>query len=200
MYRKGIKRLLDIAASLFLLPFLFPVCLVLCLLIWIEDGASPFYNAERLGKNGSVFHMYKLRTMQKNAPDLRNPDGSTFNAEDDPRLTRSGKWVRKYSLDELPQVLNILKGDMSFIGPRPDLPSQKALYEGNEAQKLSVRPGLTGYAQAYGRNAIPWKKRIQLDIYYANHITFLLDAKILLKTVSVVIKTENIYTSKGREM
>ena len=144
--------------------------------------------------------MYKLRTMKQNAPDLRNLDGSAYSADNDPRLTRSGKWIRKYSLDELPQVLNILKGDMSFIGPRPDLASQRHLYEENEEEKLSVRPGLTGYAQGHGRNANAWKERIQMDIYYVRHMSFLGDIKILYKTIGSVIKAENVYMVKNKEI
>lgn len=164
-----------------------------------DDPGAPFYNGKRLGKNGKIFKMYKLRTMKQNMPDLRNPDGSTYNAEDDYRLTRVGRFLRKYSLDELPQILNVLKGDMSFVGPRPDLPSQEALYEGNEADRLAVLPGITGYAQATCRNAVPWKERIQLDIYYIEHLSFSMDLKILIKTVGSVLGAENIYTDTAQK-
>lgn len=196
MYRSCIKRLLDLFFSLCLLPLIFPVCLVLCLMIAAEDKGTPFYNAARLGKDGKVFHMFKLRTMKQNAPDIRNSDGSTYSGEDDPRLTVCGRWIRKFSLDELPQILNIIKGDMSFIGPRPDLPSQKQFYEGNESEKLSVKPGLTGYAQAYGRNANAWKDRIKLDIFYVRNLSFWLDIKILIRTVFTVLRAENVFTPK----
>lgn len=196
MYRSFLKRFFDIFFALCLLPFMFPVCLILCILIAAEDKGSPFYNAKRLGKDGRVFSMFKLRTMKQNAPDIRNSDGSTYSGEDDPRLTVCGRWIRKYSLDELPQILNILKGDMSFIGPRPDLPSQKQFYEGNESEKLAVKPGLTGYAQAYGRNANAWKDRIQLDIFYVRNLSFLLDVKILVRTVFTVLRAENVFTPK----
>ncbi len=198
MYPRLMKRFLDIVLSICALPFILPFCLILSIAIILDDPGVPFYNGKRLGKNGTVFKMYKLRTMKQNAPDLRNPDGSTYNAEDDERLTRVGRFLRKYSLDELPQILNVLKGDMSFVGPRPDLTSQKALYEGNEADKLSVLPGITGYAQVTCRNAAPWKERIQLDIYYINHLSFRMDWKIIIKSISTVLSAKNIYTSEMR--
>ena len=145
MYRFFFKRVLDIIVSLIALPFVLVISLILSVVIFFNDGGTPFYFAERLGKNGKVFKMYKLRTMKKNMPDLRNPDGSTYNSEDDYRLTSCGKWIRRFSLDELPQVLNVLKGEMSLVGPRPDLPSQEKFYVGNERDKLLVRPGITGY-------------------------------------------------------
>ena len=199
MYRKYFKRILDIVFSLCMLPFFLPVCLILSIAVMADDPGAPFYNGKRLGKNGKIFKMYKLRTMKQNMPDLRNPDGSTYNAEDDYRLTRVGRFLRKYSLDELPQILNVLKGDMSFVGPRPDLPSQEALYEGNEADRLAVLPGITGYAQATCRNAVPWKERIQLDIYYIEHLSFSMDLKILIKTVGSVLGAENIYTDTAQK-
>ena len=146
-------------------------------IIYFQDKGSIFYNAPRLGKDGKIFKMYKFRSMKMNAPDLRNEDGSTFNAEDDPRLTKIGKFIRKTSLDETPQLLNIIKGDMSIIGPRPDLPEHRELYEGNEERKLEIRPGVTGYNQAYFRNTVPWKERIQNDIYYIDHLSWWLDIK-----------------------
>ena len=164
MYRNDVKRILDILLSVVALPFFLLVFLVIAPMIWLSDRGSVFYNAPRLGKNGEIFTMYKFRTMRMNAPDLRNADGSTYNASDDPRLTRIGALLRKLSIDEIPQVLNVLKGDMSLIGPRPDLPEHAALYGGEEQRKLEVRPGITGLAQAYHRNSMDWKKRISLDV------------------------------------
>jgi lipopolysaccharide/colanic/teichoic acid biosynthesis glycosyltransferase len=135
--------------------------------------------------------------MKMNAPDLRNKDGSTFNAEDDPRLTKIGKFLRKTSLDETPQLMNILIGDMSFIGPRPDLPEHRLLYEGNEERKLEIKPGISGYNQAYYRNTIPWKERIKNDIYYIDHLTFWLDIKIIVKTIISVLKQEDVFVTKN---
>ena len=195
MYRFFFKRVLDIIVSLIALPFVLVISLILSVVIFFYDGGMPFYFAERLGKNGKAFKMYKLRTMKKNMPDLRNPDGSTYNSEDDYRLTSCGKWIRRFSLDELPQVLNVLKGEMSLVGPRPDLPSQEKFYVGNERDKLLVRPGITGYSQAYFRNSISWKERIGFDIFYIQNVSFIMDMKIILKTVTALFQSKNIYNT-----
>jgi undecaprenyl phosphate N,N'-diacetylbacillosamine 1-phosphate transferase len=131
--------------------------------------------------------------MKMNAPDIRNEDGSTFNSEDDPRLTKVGKFIRKASIDETPQILNILKGDMSFIGPRPDLPEDLKIYTDYQKQKLNVRPGITGYSQAFFRNSISQNEKFNNDVYYAKNISFVFDMKILLKTIKTVLKKENVY-------
>lgn len=136
--------------------------------------------------------------MKVNAPDIRNEDGSTFNSEDDPRLTKIGKFIRKTSIDETPQILNIIKGDMSIIGPRPDLPEHMELYEGNEKRKLEIRPGVTGFNQAYYRNTVPWKERIQNDIYYIDNLSLWLDIKILYKTAISVLKREDVFIEQEK--
>jgi undecaprenyl phosphate N,N'-diacetylbacillosamine 1-phosphate transferase len=128
--------------------------------------------------------------MKMHAPDIRNEDGSTFNAVDDPRRTKIGKFIRRTNLDETPQLLNIIKGDMSIIGPRPDLPDHFALYVGNEELKLKVRPGLTGFNQAYFQNEVPWKERIQHDIYYIDHLSIWLDIKVFVRTVILLLNHE----------
>jgi len=196
MYKRFIKRIFDLIFSISALPFLFIIFLILGPIIYFEDKGPVFYNAPRLGKHGKVFKMYKFRSMKVNAPDLRNDDGTTFNSEDDSRLTKIGKLIRKTSIDEAPQLVNVLKGDMSIIGPRPDLPEHRELYEGNEERKLEIRPGVTGYNQAYFRNTVPWKERIYNDIYYIDHLSWLLDMKIFLKTAISVLKGENIFVSK----
>lgn len=198
MYKKYLKRVLDILVTIIALPFWLLILIIIGPIIYFQDKGSIFYNAPRLGKDGKVFKMYKFRSMKMNAPDIRNEDGSTFNAEDDPRLTKIGKFIRKTSLDETPQLLNILKGDMSIIGPRPDLPEHHDLYEGNEGRKLEVRPGVTGYNQAYYRNTVPWKERIQNDIYYIDHLSLLLDIKIFFKTAISVLKREDIFVINGK--
>lgn len=195
MYKKFLKRVFDLILALIALPFWFIILVIVASIIYYQDKGSIFYNAPRLGKNGKVFRMYKFRSMKMNAPDLRNEDGSTFNAEDDPRLTKIGKFIRKTSLDETPQLLNIIKGDMSIIGPRPDLPEHRELYEGNEEGKLEVRPGVTGFNQAYYRNTVPWKERIQNDIYYINHLSWGLDIKIFFKTAISVLKREDVFVA-----
>lgn len=195
MYRKFVKRLIDIITAILALPLWLLILLIVGPIIYIQDRGPIFYNAGRLGKNGKVFKMYKFRSMKMNAPDIRNADGSTYNAEDDPRLTSIGKFIRKTSIDETPQIINILKGDMSVIGPRPDLPEHMNLYEGEESRKLEIRPGVTGYSQAYFRNTIPWKERIINDIYYIDNLSLWIDIKIFFKTVVSVLKREDVYVS-----
>lgn len=195
MYKKLFKRLFDLILAVLALPFWIIVLIVVGSIIYFQDKGPIFYNASRLGENGKVFKMYKFRSMKMNAPDLRNEDGSTFNAEDDPRLTEIGKFIRKTSLDETPQLLNIIKGDMSIIGPRPDLPEHRKLYKNNEERKLEIKPGVTGYNQAYFRNTIPWKERIQNDIYYIDHLSLCLDIKVLFKTAITVLKRKNVFVA-----
>ncbi|WP_461611073.1 sugar transferase [Cytobacillus kochii] len=196
MYKKLFKRIIDLLLALVALPFWLIILLIIGPIIYFQDKGSIFYNAPRLGKDGKVFKMYKFRSMKMNAPDLRNEDGSTFNAEDDPRLTKIGKFIRKTSLDETPQLLNIIKGDMSIIGPRPDLPEHRELYEGKEERKLEIRPGVTGYNQAYFRNTVPWKERIQNDIYYIDNLSWWLDIKIFFKTSISVLKREDVFVTE----
>ncbi|MBD7964916.1 sugar transferase [Fictibacillus norfolkensis] len=196
MYKNFFKRLFDLTLALVALPFWLIILVIIGPIIYLQDKGSIFYNAPRLSKNGKVFKMYKFRSMKMNAPDLRNDDGSTFNAEDDLRLTRIGKFIRKTSLDETPQLLNIIKGDMSIIGPRPDLPEHYELYEGNEERKLEIRPGVTGFNQAYFRNTVPWKERIQNDIYYIDHLSWWLDIKIFFKTAISVLKREDVFVTE----
>jgi undecaprenyl phosphate N,N'-diacetylbacillosamine 1-phosphate transferase len=195
MYKKFYKRLFDIILALIAMPIWFIILAIVGPIIYLQDRGSIFYNAPRLGKDGKIYKMYKFRSMKMSAPDIRNEDGSTFNAEDDPRLTKIGKFIRKTSLDETPQLLNILKGEMSIIGPRPDLPEHRDLYERDEERKLEIRPGITGYNQAYYRNTVPWKERIQNDIYYIDHLSFLLDLKIFFITAISVLKREDVFVT-----
>jgi lipopolysaccharide/colanic/teichoic acid biosynthesis glycosyltransferase len=197
MYDRVIKRILDILLGVIALPFVALELVIVAPLIYREDKGSVFYNAPRVGRGGRPFIMYKYRSMRMNAPDLKMEDGSTYNAADDPRQTRIGAFLRKTSLDELPQVLNVLKGDMSFIGPRPDLAEEVALYQGEESRKLKVRPGISGYAQVYGRNALPWHDRLALDVHYVEHQSFALDLRIFFKTFSAVFSQEGIYADDG---
>lgn len=199
MYSKYFKRILDFVIAILALPVFFIILIILGPIIYIQDKGPIFYNAPRLGKDGKIFKMYKFRSMKVNAPDLRYIDGSTFNSEDDSRLTKIGKFIRKTSLDETPQILNVIKGDMSLIGPRPDLPKHRDLYAGNEERKLEYRPGISGYNQAYYRNTIPWKERIQNDIYYIDHLTLALDIKIFFKTAVTVLKREYVFAELKSE-
>ena len=201
MYKKYLKRIIDLIVSICALPIFIIFYIIIAPIIYFEDKGKIFYNGERLGKDGKIFKMYKFRTMKMNSEDIRNKDGSTYNGEDDPRVTKIGKVLRKTSIDELPQILNVLKGDMSIIGPRPDLPEHMKLYTNEEKRKLQVRPGITGYNQAYYRNSVVWKERIKNDIYYINHLTLIMDIKVFFKTIETIIKRENVYikTNKKRE-
>ena len=196
IYEKIIKRLLDIVLALIALPFVLIICIIFGILIYLEDRGDIFYIAKRRGLNGSVFGMYKLRSMKMNAPDIRNDDNSTYNSSNDPRVTKIGRILRKTSIDELPQVFNILKGDMSWIGPRPITINRPLIdYDQKRIDRLKVRPGITGYSQAYFRNNIPQEEKLQLDADYAKKISFLLDLKIVFKTIQIVVLQKNVYTN-----
>lgn len=199
-YRKYGKRLCDITLSVIGLPVFALVAVPTAVAIKLEDQGPVFYNAPRLGKDGKIFEMYKFRSMKVNAPDLRNEDGSTFNAENDPRLTKVGKFIRKTSIDETPQLLNVLKGDMSFIGPRPDLPDAVKIYEEDERKKLLVRPGITGYSQAFSRNNVEIHQRFKEDLFYSKNYSIAMDIQIFIKTLSTVLKHKNIYRNTKLEL
>ena len=199
MYARFGKRLCDIVLGIVSLPFVLIVIAVLAPFIHFEDGGPVFYNAPRVGKDGVDFKMYKLRSMRVNAPDLVMEDGSTYNGADDPRMTKIGAFMRRTSLDEIPQFLNVLKGDMSVVGPRPDLRRETELYEGDEGEKLSVKPGITGYAAVYGRNSLPWHDRLALDVYYVRNISFALDVKVFFRTFATVFKQEGVFVEADGE-
>lgn len=194
MYRKYIKRLLDLFFSLIGLPIFALILVIVAPIIAIEDRGPIFYNAPRLGRYGKVYKMFKFRSMKVNVPDIRNEDGTTFNSENDPRVTKVGRILRKTSLDETPQILNVLIGNMSFIGPRPDLPTSiQEIYRPGDERKLNVSPGITGYSQAYYRNSSTIDQRFDGDVYYAENVSFLLDIKIIFKTIKIVFTHENVY-------
>lgn len=194
MYKRYIKRFFDFIISAFLSPFVIIAIVICSIAIIIDDGFPVFYIAQRRGIHGSVFNMYKLRSMKKNSPDIRNKDGSTFNSKYDYRLTRVGSILRMLSIDELPQIFNVLIGEMSFVGPRPSLVS-KDYTELNEFAKkrLEVLPGITGYSQAFFRNSISQEEKIRMDCWYVDHISFLTDIRIFCKTVQSVLLRKNIY-------
>ncbi len=198
MYKAFGKRTIDFIISLIGLPFFGVLFIIFAPIIWLTDKGPVFYNAERLGRNGKVYKMYKFRSMRVNAPDIRNKDGSTYNGDNDPRVTRIGRIMRKTSVDETPQILNVLKGDMSIIGPRPFVTTH---YEGYDKldkrgkKRLKVRPGITGYSQAYFRNSITQDQKVDNDCFYVDHVSFLFDIKIFFQTVKSVLKHENIYVS-----
>lgn len=196
MYKYFLKRIFDIIGALMLLPFITILTIVMAPIIYLTDRGSIFYNGDRVGKEFKVFKMFKLRSMYVNAPDIRNADGSTFNSDKDPRVTPIGRFLRKTSLDEFPQFLNVLIGDMSFVGPRPILPkndySEMEIYL---KDMMKVRPGITGYNQAYYRNSANRLEKYQNDAYYAKNISFTMDVKIIIQTVISVLKRKNINTN-----
>jgi lipopolysaccharide/colanic/teichoic acid biosynthesis glycosyltransferase len=163
--------------------------------IKIEDSGPVFYHSCRLGVGFKEFSMLKIRSMTVDAPDIRNEDGSTFNSDRDSRVTKVGRFLRETSIDEIPQIFNILKGDMSIIGPRPGDAESKHTYADDEKDKMLIRPGITGYTQAYFRNNLGVRDKRLYDAWYAHNVSFLLDVKILFKTIKTVLKRENIYTN-----
>lgn len=198
MYKRGLKRAIDVCISLIGLPFFGLIFAIVAPIIHFTDHGPVFYNADRLGYRGKVYTMYKFRSMRVNAPDLRNKDGSTYNGDNDPRVTRIGRILRKTSIDETPQLLNVLKGDMSVIGPRPFVTTHYRGYDKLDARmkkRLEVRPGITGYSQAYFRNSITQNEKIDNDCYYADHVSFLFDVRIFIQTIKSVLRHENIYVS-----
>lgn len=200
MYKHFFKRLIDICIGLVALPFVLLVIVIFAPIIYFTDRGPVFYNANRAGKGYKPFKMFKLRSMYVNSPDLKNADGSTYNSDDDPRVTPVGRFMRKTSLDEFPQFLNILKGDISFIGPRPKLYCPEKYPTGLPEymkKSFSVKPGVTGYAQAYFRNSITNEEKFKWDGYYAENISFMMDMKIIFKTVKSVLFRENINTEQS---
>ncbi|MBR6726533.1 MAG: sugar transferase [Clostridia bacterium] len=200
MIYRFFKRLFDIILSLIAMPFVLLVILIFAPIIWLTDRGPVFYNAERLGYKGKVFKMYKLRSMKVNSPNLKNADGSTYNGANDPRVTKVGRFMRKTSIDEFPQFFNVLKGDMSFIGPRAHLTTNYKGYDlldEPHKKRLDVRPGITGYSQAYFRNAATSAQKMENDVYYAENISLWLDIKILFQTVFSVLGRKNIYVTEA---
>lgn len=193
MYKKYIKRAIDFILSLIALPIVLLVIVIMAPFIFISDPGPIFYTGLRRGKKGKAFKMFKFRSMYVNSPDIRNEDGSTYNSDNDPRVTKIGKFMRKTSIDEIPQLLNVLFGDMSFVGPRPTLATKSFdEIEMERRKRYDVRPGITGYAQAYFRNSISQEDKFKYDLYYVDHVSFLLDIKILTKTITSVVRRENI--------
>ena len=186
MYRRYIKRPQDAVLSLMALLVLSPVLLLLTVLGWIIMKGNPFFTQNRPGKDGKIFKLIKFRTM------TCETDGNGNLLPDEQRMTRYGQVLRSTSLDELPELINILKGDMSIVGPRPLLVQYLPLYNAHQARRHEVRPGFTGYAQVNGRNAISWEEKFDYDVHYVDNITFLEDWKIIFKTVITVLKRDGI--------
>ena len=193
-YSTYVKRFLDIVISLMVIVLLCWLYAILALLVRTKLGSPVLFKQDRPGYKGKVFKLYKFRTMT----DERDADGNLL--PDEIRLTKFGKWLRSTSLDEIPEFVNILKGDMSFIGPRPLLVQYLPLYSPEQARRHDVRPGLTGYAQAHGRNAISWARKFELDVWYVDHISFVTDVKIIIDTIKTVIKKEGISSATSATM
>lgn len=199
MYKHFFKRLFDIIVSLIALPFFILIFIFVAPAIKLCDGGPIFYNAPRLGKKGKVFKMYKFRSMKVNSPNIKNADGSTYNGKNDPRVTKIGRFLRKTSLDETPQILNILFGHMSLIGPRAHLTTNYKGYENLDdihKRRIDVRPGITGYNQAYFRNSATSEQKLVNDVYYVDNLSFWMDVKVFFKTIISVLKSENIYVKQ----
>jgi lipopolysaccharide/colanic/teichoic acid biosynthesis glycosyltransferase len=195
MYTHFIKRILDFLIALLALIILSPFLCLIALGLGVTNGwKSVFFLQKRPGRNGKIFKVIKFKTMT----DERDVDGNLL--PDAERLTPIGRFVRTTSLDELPQFINVLKGDMSLIGPRPLLVQYLPLYSKEQVRRHKVRPGITGWAQVNGRNAISWTKRFELDVWYVNHCSFLLDLKIILMTIKKVFKREGISSNTSVTM
>jgi lipopolysaccharide/colanic/teichoic acid biosynthesis glycosyltransferase len=194
MYRFLIKRLLDFVFSLLALLILFPVLVMLGFLVRIFLGTPILFIQQRPGKNGKIFKLYKFRSMT----DRKDREGKLL--PDEERLTRFGRFLRASSLDELPELVNILKGDMSIVGPRPLLVQYLDRYNNFQKRRHEVRPGITGLAQVNGRNALSWKKKFQYDVWYVDHVSFLLDVKIILQTIKVVLSHSDISSGTSATM
>ncbi len=195
MYKHFFKRIFAFLIAFCCLPFVLLTIIIFGPIIYFTDRGPIFYNAMRTGKNAKQFKMYKFRSMYVNAPDIRNEDGSTFNSDTDIRVTPIGRFMRKTSIDEIPQLLNVFWGDMSFVGPRPTLGTEKKLEDMDAVRqkRYTVRPGITGYAQAYFRNSIDQDEKFKWDGYYVENISFWMDIKILWQTAISVIKHKNVF-------
>ncbi|MEM6718262.1 MAG: sugar transferase [Bacteroidota bacterium] len=188
MYRHFLKRVIDFVLALIGFILLSPIFFIVLILLMINNEGKPFFFQKRPGKDEKIFQVIKFKTMN----DKKDANGELLPDAD--RLTKAGVFVRKTSLDEIPQLLNVLKGDMSLIGPRPLLPEYLPLYNETQKKRHQVKPGITGWAQVNGRNAISWKKKFEYDVWYVENLTFLLDVKIIFKTIIKVVRSEDINT------
>lgn len=186
IYKRIIKPVFDFCFAVVLLSSLTPILLILLFFVLFQNNGAPFFSQTRPGKNGKLFTIYKLKTML----DTRSNSGGLL--PDNQRTTPIGSVIRKLSLDELPQLWNILKGDMSFVGPRPLLPEYLPLYSKEQEKRHEVKPGITGWAQVNGRNTISWKQKFDYDLWYIQHQSFILDIKILGMTLTKVFKTKDV--------
>lgn len=194
MYRKYFKRLFDFFAALVVLIVTSPLFLAALIILFFQNAGKPFFFQKRPGMNQRPFFIIKFKTMN----DKKDKSGKLL--PDNERITFFGKWIRKLSIDELPQLINVLKGDMSLIGPRPLLFKYIPLYSSTQNRRHEVRPGITGWAQVNGRNSIPWTRKFELDVEYVDNISFLLDIKIFWLTILKIVKTEGVNQTDSRPM
>lgn len=194
MYRTYFKPVFDFIICLLGLIVVSPVFVIITMFLFISNSGHPFFLQNRPGKRGKLFKIIKFKTMN----DRRDPHGQLL--PDEQRLTTIGRLIRNTSLDELPQIINVLKGDMSLIGPRPLLTDYLRLYNAEQARRMEVKPGLTGWAQVNGRNSISWSKRFEFDVFYVDNISFMLDMKILVRTIKKVIMSEGIASGTSQTM
>jgi undecaprenyl phosphate N,N'-diacetylbacillosamine 1-phosphate transferase len=194
-YQFMVKRAFDCLVATLSLFFLFPVFVVICIGIWIDSPGPLFFTVRAAGREGKPFDQWKFRSMEAGARDKGHPFETSSS---DPRITRVGRFLRRWSLDELPQLWNVLRGEMSLIGPRPAFLEVAEGYSPLEGRRLLMRPGLTGLAQIHGRNLLPWPRRVSYDIQYIEHYSLWRDAGILIRTIPVVVCGEGIYGPDGR--
>jgi lipopolysaccharide/colanic/teichoic acid biosynthesis glycosyltransferase len=193
LIKAGFKRGLEVGLAGLMLAVFSPAFLLAALLIRLEGRGPVFFIHPRVGKDGRIFNMFKFRTLK-----VSDKQGNQWELSlQDGRITRPGRFLRRWSLDELPQLINVIRGDMSFIGPRPGLPYQAAAYTPRQRRRLSAKPGITGWAQVNGRNWLTWEERIELDLWYLEHRSLSLELKILIKTVLVLVSRQGLYGKDG---
>ena len=194
MYKHFFKRIIDLALACIGFILLFPFFITICVILYFSNDGHPFFFQARPGKNGEIFKIIKFKTMN----DKKDTDGKLL--PDYKRITKTGNFIRKNSLDEIPQLLNVIKGDMSIVGPRPLLIAYLPLYNKVQAKRHIVSPGITGWAQVNGRNAISWEQKFEYDVWYVDHISFKTDVTIIFMTVLKVFKREGISASENVTM
>jgi lipopolysaccharide/colanic/teichoic acid biosynthesis glycosyltransferase len=190
----ALKRALDITVAVFGLPLLLPVFVGIALVVWIDSPGPVLFKLRVAGCGGKAFTQWKFRTMIKDARREAHPFETSAT---DWRITRAGRFLRRWALDELPQLWNIFRGEMSLVGPRPTFIEVASLYPPQQARRLEMRPGLTGLAQVQGRNLIPWPQRVALDLIYIEHFSFWMDCKVLLATIPLLVRGTGVYSEDG---
>lgn len=193
LFQQALKRILDLVLSILLIALFCPLFMIIILSIWLDSGRPVFFVQERIGKDFRVFPCLKFRTLLTGTPMQFNADGSTRVLEKDPCMTRVGRFLRKYSLDELPQLLNVFMGQMSLVGPRPDIPINLANYDDQQMRRFSVKPGLTGLAQVSGRNSLSFHEKVCYDLKYIRDFSLLLDLKIFICTIRVLARGTDVF-------